>query len=63
MSRQRSQGYTTRMMRAEAPRQFLPNVHSSGLALANGMNSEFQITKMLVSCQSEQYWERYSRNK
>ena len=39
-------GYTdntnkvTRMMRVEAPRQFLPNVHSSGLALAKVTNSE-----------------------
>ena len=34
----------TRVMRVEAPRQFLPNVRSSGLALrlalAKGMNSE-----------------------
>ena len=79
------------MMRVEAPRQFLPNVRSSGLVLrltlAKGMNSEqiwpntrnfsklklmmFHVrvflldaldTKMLVSCQSEQYWKRYSRN-
>ena len=28
------------MMRVEAPRQFLPNVHSSGLALAKVTNSE-----------------------
>ena len=27
-------------MRVEAPRQFLPNVRSSGLALAKGKNSE-----------------------
>ena len=30
----------TRVMRVEAPRQFLPNVRSSGLALAKGKNSE-----------------------
>ena len=30
----------TRVMRVEAPRQFLPNVRSSGVALAKGKNSE-----------------------
>ena len=30
----------TRVMRVEAPRQFLPNVRSSGLALAKGKYSE-----------------------
>ena len=30
----------TRVMRVEAPRQFLPNMRSSGLALAKGKNSE-----------------------
>ena len=40
----RTKNKVTRMMRVEAPRQFLPNVRSSGLALrlalAKGMNSE-----------------------
>ena len=40
----RKQNKVTRMMRVEAPRQFLPNVRSSGLALrlalAKEMNSE-----------------------